>query len=93
MHDDEIIKLTNKSNKRGIFRVVTIDTTNKESRLEIHVKDTREERLDHRIFSLRVDLLDTTNKGLLLHLDLVDTTNKRLLLTSFEIHRRTNLLG
>jgi hypothetical protein len=59
---------------RGFFWVVTIDTTNKGSRPEIHVK-AGEELANYRIFFHRVDLRNTTNKRFLL-----DTTNKGLLL-------------
>jgi hypothetical protein len=80
-------KRTNNSN-RGFFRVVTIDTTNKGSRPEIHDKTGRS-WLDYRIFMHRVDPRDTTNKRFLL-----DTTNRGCLLTmTMKNFRRTDLLG
>jgi hypothetical protein len=60
--DDAKKKITSNSNIGGFFRVVTIDTTNKGSRPEIHVKAGRSWP-DYRILLQRVDLRDTTNKG------------------------------
>jgi hypothetical protein len=58
-------KRTNKS-KKGIFWAVTIDTTNKGSRPEIHAHVGGKSWLDYRIFMHHIELVDTTNKGLLL---------------------------
>jgi hypothetical protein len=60
--------------KRGIFWTVTIDTTNKGSRPEIHAQ-VEGKGLNYRILLRRVDLVNTTNKR-----SLLDTTNKRFLL-------------
>jgi hypothetical protein len=90
MHD--VTKTQKRKNKqiliRGIFRVVTIDTTNKGSRPEIHDK-AGESWVNYRIFALHVELRDTTNKWFLL-----DTTNKEFLLTLTMMNfRRTDLVG
>jgi hypothetical protein len=81
-------KTTNKS-KKGIFRAVTIDTTNKGSHPEIHARVGGKSWLNYWIFFHRVDLVDTTNKRFL-H----DTTNNGFLLTLAMMNfRRTYLLG
>jgi hypothetical protein len=79
-------KITNKS-KRGFFWAVTIDTTNKGSRPEIHAR-VGEELV--RLSDLhRVELVDTTNKRFLL-----DTTNKGFLLALTMMNfQRADLLG
>jgi hypothetical protein len=87
------VKMTRKRKEQtililGIFRVVTIDTTNKGSRPEIHAHAGEESWVNYRIFKHRVELCDTTNKRFL-----PDTTNKECLLTSTMIFSRTDLLG
>jgi hypothetical protein len=79
-------KRTNKS-KRGFFWAVTIDTTNKGSRPEIHARVGG--RVGWTIGSSfhRVDLIDTTNKRFLL-----DTTNKGFLLTLTMMNFRGTIL-
>ena len=78
MHDDVMLMqkekqtISNWEKSRG----VTIDTTNKGSRPAILAETTRRE-VNYRVFRLREELLDTTNKGLLLHLEILDTTNKK----------------
>jgi hypothetical protein len=91
VHD---VKMTQKEKEQtililGIFRVVTIDTTNKVSRPEIHTRVGGKSWLNYRTFMCRVELVDTTNKRFLL-----DTTNNVFLLTPTMMNfRRTVLLG
>jgi hypothetical protein len=88
MHDTQIIK-EQSILKRGFFWAVTIDTTNKGSRPEIHARVERKSWLNYRIFLHRVDVVDTTNKWFLL-----DTTNKGFLLMLMMMNsKRTDLLG
>jgi hypothetical protein len=75
-HDDAKKKNNKQLSNRYIFRVVTIDTTNKGSRPEIHTHAGEESWLNYRIFTRHVELRDTTNKR-----SLLDTTNKGCLLT------------
>jgi hypothetical protein len=88
MHDVKK-KITSNSNNGKFFRVVTIDTTNKGSRPEIHARVGEESWLNYLIFTHHVKLRDTTNKRFLLN-----TTNKGLLFTlTMMTIRRMNLLG
>jgi hypothetical protein len=88
MLDDAPNKRTNKS-KRGFSRAVTIDTTNKGSRPEIHTRIGGKSRLNYGIFLHLVNPVDTTNKRFLL-----DTTNNGFLLTLTMMNfRRADLLG
>jgi hypothetical protein len=73
MHDAQTIK-EQSILKRGFFWAVTIDTTNKGSRPEIHARVGGKSWLDYPIFMHHIELVDTTNKMFLL-----DTTNKGLL--------------
>jgi hypothetical protein len=80
-HDDAKNKITS-NYLIGVFsRVVTIDTTNKGSRPEIHVMAGKElGKLSDLHASCKTFLLDTTNKGFLLMLTMMNS-------------RRTDLLG
>jgi hypothetical protein len=87
MHEDAHKQNNKQFLKRGFFWAVTIDTTNKGSRPEIHARVGRKSWLSYRIFFHRVDLVDTKRF-------LLDTTNNGFLLRLTMMNfQRTDLLG
>ena len=70
-HDADVMMMQKKKNKQNLIwekpRGITTDTTNKGSRPEIHATAGEEKsKVNYRILLHLVDLLDTTNKWLLL---------------------------
>ena len=70
------------TNQKGINPGALQSTPLTRDRVPRSTPRPQEERVNYRVFRLRDELLDTTNKGLLLHLEILDTTNKGLLLTT-----------
>ena len=67
MHDDMMMQKEKQTKLiGGNPRDVTDDTTNKGSRPRDPPQDNRKKGINYRVFTLHVDLLDTTNKRSLL---------------------------
>ena len=75
-------KKENTQNKKGINPGALQSTPLTRDRVPRSTPRPQEERVNYRFFRFQDELLDTTNKGLLLHLEILDTTNKGLLLTT-----------
>ena len=80
MHDDVMLMQKRKTNNFLIGKNpgALQSTPLTRDRVPRSTPRPQEERGNYRVFRLREELLDTTNKGLFLHPEIVDTTNKRV---------------